>query len=195
MNNDQTAVHIIDDDPEVCKALKWLFESVELNVKTYENANYFLSSYNPSLSGCIILDVRMPCMTGLELLDKLNALNNRLPIIIMTGHGDIPMTVRAMKAGAIDFVVKPVNDQNLLEIVYKYLTPPKVKKETIPKTISLTPREQQVMQLITEGKYNKEIAYELKISISTVEAHRSNIMDKYQAKNLAQLIKMYYQII
>src|SRR4029078_6388021 len=101
MNKDQTTViHIIDDDPEICKALQWLFESVELNVKTYENAKKFLTKYNSTLRGCIILDVRMPCMSGLELLDKLNALNNTMPIIIISGHGDIPMAVRAMKSGA-----------------------------------------------------------------------------------------------
>lgn len=197
MSNEQIlTIHIIDDDREIRKALQWLFESVELKVKTYENAKKFLEKYNASLRGCIILDVRMPYMTGLELLDRLNALNNRVPIIIITGHGDIPMAVRAMKSGAIEFIVKPINHQALLEIVYQYLSQPtNILEKKSPQVALLTSREQEVMDLIAEGKYNKEIASDLKISISTVEAHRSRIMEKFQVKNLAQLIKKYYQII
>lgn len=191
----EAAIHIIDDDCEVRKALQWLFESVDLHVKTYQSASDFLTTFNSSLRGCIVMDVRMPGMSGLELLDQLNTLNNNLPVIVMTGHGDVPMAVRVMKAGAVDFILKPINEQMLLEAIYKNLhrSTEKVKKSS-PSMALLTQREQEVMALIIEGKYNKEIAADLNISISTVEAHRSHIMDKFQAKNMAQLIKAYYQI-
>lgn len=196
MNEDKTtAIHVIDDDPEICKAMQWLFESVELNVITYPSAKKFLASYNQTLRGCLIIDIRMPYMSGLELLDKLNSLNNTLPVIVITGHGDIPMAVRAMKAGAVEFILKPINDQNLIETIYRCLhQPEKINPGFQPKTNLLTKREKEVASLIVEGKYNKEIAYLLNISLSTVEAHRSRIMDKFQARNLAQLIKKYYQI-
>ena len=197
MNNDkEIAIHVIDDDPEICEAMRWLFESVELNVNTYESAKKFLSLYTHSLRGCLIIDIRMPYMSGLELLDHLNALENKLPVIVITGHGDIPMAVRAMKAGAIDFILKPINDQDLLETIYKCLhqLPETTKITASSNTTLLTKREQEVVNLIVEGKYNKEIAYLLNISLSTVEAHRARIMDKFQARNLAQLIKKYYQI-
>lgn len=189
-------IYVVDDDPEICKALQWLFESVDLNVKTYSCAKKFMSDFNQEMRGCLIVDVRMPFMSGLELVDKLNSLNSKLPIIVITGHGDIPMAVRAMKAGAIEFILKPINDQDLLETIYKCFNqqPEKIKPRSSEKINLLTQREKEVMNLIVEGKYNKEIAYELNISISTVEAHRSRIMDKFDAKNLAQLIKAFYQI-
>lgn len=197
MNNNGLTIYVVDDDPEVCKALRWLFESVNLPVETYESAKKFLAAYNTNFKGCLILDVRMPIMSGLELLDKLNELNHQLPTLVITGHGDIPMAVRAMKAGAMDFILKPINDQVLLETIHKCISRPAEEKHkpiSPPKTNILTQREQQVMEMIINGKFNKMIAHELNISISTVEAHRSRIMNKFQAKNLAQLIKKYYQI-
>lgn len=196
MNLKDQTIFIIDDETSVCEALRYLFESIHLNVKTYKGAHLFLKEYNSNMQGCIIVDVRMPVMSGLELLEKLKALNNRLPVIIITGYADIPMAIRAMKLGAVDFVVKPFNDQFLLEAVQKYANQmiDTDDVECINERINgLTQRERQLIDLISEGKLNKEIAYELNISISTVEAHRANIMRKMQAKNLAHLIKLYYK--
>ncbi|STY27146.1 two-component system response regulator PilR [Legionella taurinensis] len=188
-------VFIIDDEPEVSEALQWLFESVGLQVKAYRNAYEFLEQYHANMRGCLISDVRMPGMSGLELIEKLKEQNNLLPVIIITGYGDVPMAIRAMKAGAIDFILKPVNDQNLLEIVQQRLNQSTIQntwvKEISDRIQTLTEREIQVIKLIVEGKLNKEICYELSISRSTVEAHRASIMKKMKAKNLAQLIKMY----
>ncbi len=194
MNKKDAMIHIIDDDLEICKALRWLFESIELKVAIYENPVNFLNIYNRSLSGCIILDIRMPSITGLEVLDKLKILNNTLPIIMISGYADIPMAVRAIKAGAIEFFVKPFDDKRLLETVVKYINQTSHAHGISNRAILLTPREQEIMNLIIAEKYNKEIASDLNISISTIEAHRSRIMDKFQAKNVAQLIKKYYQI-
>lgn len=194
MRNNQT-VFIIDDELEVSKALQWLFESVGLQVSAYKNAYEFLDQYDANMQGCLISDVRMPGMSGLELIERLKEQNNLLPVIIITGYGDVPMAIRAMKAGAIDFILKPVNDQNLLEIVQQRLnqsvTQNALIKEISERIQTLTEREIQVIELIVEGKLNKEICYELSISRSTVEAHRASIMKKMKAKNLAQLIKMY----
>lgn len=194
--NNQT-VFIIDDEIEVCNSLKWLFESVQLHVETYENADLFLEKFNNDRNGCLIMDVRLPGMSGLELLEHLKLQKNRLPVIIITGYGDVQMAVRAMKAGAVDFILKPLNDQCLLEVVQKCLSNAARDNSfaIISERInSLSERERQICNLILDGKLNKEIAYELFISISTVEAHRANIMQKMKAKNLAQFIKMYLQV-
>lgn len=193
--NNQT-VFIIDDEIEVLNSLKLLFESVHFSVETFENANLFFETYNKNQVGCIIMDVRLPGMSGLELLEHLKQEKSHLPVIIITGHGDIQMAVRAMKAGAVDFLLKPLNDQCLIETVQKCL-----KKSTHSQSLdlinerinSLSVRERQIIELILDGQLNKQIAYELSISISTVEAHRANIMNKMEAKNLAQLIKFYLQ--
>lgn len=190
-------IFIIDDEINVCNALSWLFKSVQFNVETYENAPMFLEKYHHEQQGCIIMDVRLPGMSGLELLEQLKTQKNPIPVIIITGHGDIQMAVRAMKAGAVDFILKPFNDQCLLEVVQKCInrTANTGSIELIQERInSLSERELQIINLILDGKLNKQIAYELSISISTVEAHRANIMHKMQAKNLAQLIKMYLQV-
>lgn len=189
-------VYIVDDDPSVCDALRWLFESIHLTVRTYPSARAFLKDYSSTLQGCLVVDVRMPDMGGLELLDYLHSKKNQLPVIMITGYGDIPMAVRAMKSGACDFLLKPINDQCLLDLVQKHMNNPvdTLHLESIRERIDrLTERERQVIDLILTGKLTKEIAYELSISISTVEAHRANIMRKMQAKNLAQLIKFYLQ--
>lgn len=187
---------IIDDAPEICESLRCLFESVHYQVETYHSAQAFLENYPNNKSGCLIIDVRMPVMSGLDLLEQLNLQKNRFPVIIMTGYGNIGMAVRAMKLGAIDFVLKPFNDQCLLEIVQKCIIRPidDNTNEHIRERIKhLSERERQVLDLISEGKLNKEIAYELSISMSTVEVHRANVMRKMQAKTLAQLVKFYLQ--
>ena len=187
-------IFIIDDEINVCNALSWLFTSVQFNVEAYENAPMFLEKYHNEKQGCIIMDVRLPGMSGLELLEQLKAQKNNIPVIIITGYGDIQMAVRAMKAGAVDFILKPFNDQCLLEVVQKCISKT-VNTGSIgliqERINSLSERELQIINLILDGKLNKQIAYELSISISTVEVHRANIMHKMQAKNLAQLIKMY----
>ena len=196
MKMDSQNIFIVDDDLDVCKALRWLFESVCFNVETYISAHLFLENYNSNKKGCLIVDVRMPIMSGLELLEYLKAQKSRLPVIIITGYGDIAMAVRAMKLGAVDFLLKPFNHHCLLETVQKSMSTSvnTSEIEQINERINrLTYRERQVIDLILAGKLNKEIAYELSISMSTVEAHRANKMQKMQAKNLAQLIKFYLQ--
>lgn len=193
--NAQT-IFIIDDESEVCNALRWLFESVQFNVETYGTAQLFLEHYDHRMQGCLIADVRLPEMSGLELLEQLKQQKSNLPVIMITGHGDIQMAVRAMKAGAFDFIEKPFNEQGLLETVQKCMSLSKniSSVELINERINkLSDRERQIINLIVDGKLNKEIAYDLSISISTVEAHRANIMHKMQAKNLAHLIKIYLQ--
>lgn len=203
-------VFIIDDDLEMRNSLSWLIEAVQLNVEVFEDASCFLNNYDADRTGCILLDIRMPGMSGLELLDILNKLNNRLPVIVITGHGDIPMVIRAMKAGAMDFILKPFNDQQLIEQIQKAIVKNSADEYTLRKSIVnasnssksladetirhnyalLTRREREIMNLVVEGKLNKQIAYELNMAISTAELHRSRMMKKMQAKSIAQLVKM-----
>ncbi|AUH74291.1 response regulator transcription factor [Legionella sainthelensi] len=188
-------IFIVDDDLEICNSFRWLFESVNLNVKTYGNAQNFLDDYDNKQHGCLIIDVRMPIMSGLELLDYLKTIKNKLSVIVVTGYGDVPMAVRAMKAGASDFIMKPVNHQDLLESINNCLKKNQnnileIDFEFHKRLDSLTKREKQIMDLVIEGKLNKQIAYELDISISTVEVHRANVMKKMNTKTLAELVKV-----
>lgn len=191
---------IIDDNLVICNALKSIFESVHFKVETYNSALMFLENENENENNnkpsCLIVDVRLPGMSGLELLEQLHKQNRMLPIIVITGYGDILMAVRAMKAGAIDFLLKPFNDQDLLEIVQNCINryASFALNATINKRIkSLTHREHEIIKLIMEGKRNKEIAFDLSISMSTVEVHRANAMQKLEAKTIAHLIKTYLQ--
>lgn len=189
-------IYIIDDDNEVCEALRWLLESVQFMVQTYKDAYSFLEAYDNKKQGCLIMDVRLPGMSGLELLDQLRQQKCPLPVIVISGHGDITMAVRAMKLGAKDFILKPFNDQCLLEAVQKQINQLIDNNYLFvinERLNTLSERERQIIKLIVDGKLNKQISHELSISISTVEAHRANIMTKMQAKNLAQLIKIYLQ--
>ena len=200
----EDSLFIVDDDPAVCNALRTLFESIGFSVKTYNNAHAFLEDYDPVKTGCLIVDVRMPLMSGLQLVEQLVVLKSTLPVIMITGYGDIPMAVRAMKLGVVDFVLKPFNDQMLLESVQSIRKNAKTKesdnqvliKEMSKKLMLLSERERSVLELIVEGKLNKEIARMLFISTSTVEVHRANIMRKMRVKNLVQLLKPYikYQV-
>jgi two-component system response regulator FixJ len=196
----EPTVFVVDDNNSICQALEWLFSSINLNVKTFNCPLLFLKEYNPMKRGCIVIDVRMPGMSGLELVERLKALHNRLPIIVITGHGDIPMAVRAMKAGAIDFISKPFNDQYLLEQI-QYAIKKNVADcmtdscENISgKISSLTYRERQIFDLIIQGQLNKQIAIKLNIAMSTVELHRARVMKKMQVKTLAQLVKIHANI-
>lgn len=196
MQTNKQTIFIIDDEPAVCDSLQWLFESLQFQVEIYNTASSFQKSYDPQSAGLLITDVRLPDISGLELLEKLRQQKIFLPVIVITGYGDIPMAVRAMKLGAKDFLLKPFNEQVLLEKVQKHINH-SINNESLhllnKRINSLSKREQQIIKLIIDGKLNKQIAHELSISISTVEAHRSNIMAKVQAKNLAQLIKLYLQ--
>jgi two-component system response regulator FixJ len=200
MEKPNKTIFIIDDELSVRNALRCLFESVHFNVKAYESAHAFLKEYDDDIHGCLVIDVRMPIMSGLELLEHLNVQKVKLPVIMISGHGDIQMAVRAMKLGAVDFILKPFNDQCLLEIVQAQTNKSLSTREQDDKSAIqlinermalLSERERQVMHLIAEGKLNKEIAFKLSISMSTVEAHRANIMRKMQVRNLAQLLKLY----
>ncbi len=196
MNNKPT-VFVVDDDQAIRSSLKWLIESVAMEVKTFESANAFIENYYPGRSGCLLLDVRMPGMSGLELQEYLSEQRITIPVIIITGHGDVPMAIRAMKAGAVDFIEKPFNDELLLESIRHALLldeqqrdKQSQKAEIATRLARLTPREHEVMAMVTGGKANKEIASALGVSAKTVEAHRARVMEKMQATSLADLVRM-----
>lgn len=190
-------VYVVDDDQAMVESLSWIIESVGLKVKTYTRAHEFLDNYNPNQHGCLLLDVRMPGMSGPELQVKLNAQSNTLPIIFISGHGDVPLAVRVMKAGAVDFLTKPFNDQVLLESINKALHLDKLNRDkqqenarAEAKFALLSHREVQVLQGIVAGKQNKVISAELKISLKTVEAHRASVMKKMSVKSVPELVKL-----
>ncbi len=190
-------VFVVDDDQAIRRSLKWLIESVGLQVETYASADDFMSSYYPGRAGCLLLDVRMPGMSGLELQEHFARNDIHIPIIIITGHGDVPMAVRAMKAGAIDFIDKPFNDELLLESIRNALAIDQQQREfqsrraeIAARLAHLTPREHEVMEMVTEGRSNKEIAMDLGVSAKTVEAHRARVMEKMEAGSLAELVRM-----
>ena len=197
MNNVVPTVFLVEDDQSTAQAICWLLDTVGINAETFHNGKSFLNTFDPSRRGCLIIDVRMPEMSGLELQEKLIEKNNRLPIIFITGHGDIPMAVRAMRAGALNFMTKPFNDQMLLDEIQKAITISLKKNEEmdlakhVENYKQLSSREKVIMSLIVDGKINKQIAQELDISVSTVELHRSNLMLKMNANSLAHLIKLY----
>lgn len=193
----EATVFIVDDDQQVRDALELLMESVGLNVATFESGQLFLDAFNPEIPGCIVTDIRMPGMSGLELQKKLKEEKMHPPVIVITGHGDIPMAVDAMQSGAVDFIEKPFNDQRLLDSVHRAIETDAAKRgqathiaEIRERMESLTPRELEVMNLITQGKRNKVIADELHVSQSTVEAHRAKVMEKMQAATLSDLMRM-----
>jgi FixJ family two-component response regulator len=196
MNQDKT-VFVVDDDQAMRNSLKWLIESIGMKVETYASADAFIEGYYPGRSGCLLLDVRMPGMSGLDLQEHFLRENIRIPIIIITGHGDVPMAVRAMKAGAVDFIEKPFNDEMLLDSIRNALALDQElrneqaqRAEIAARLAHLTPRELEVMGMVTSGQSNKEIATRLGVSAKTVEAHRARVMDKMQADSLADLVKM-----
>lgn len=194
-------VYVVDDDQAMVESLTWIIESVGLKVKTYIRAHDFLDNYDPEQHGCLLLDVRMPGMSGPELQAKLTAdqtgSSTILPIIFISGHGDVPLAVRVMKAGAVDFLTKPFNDQVLLESINKALRVDKSNREkqhesaqAEAKFALLSPREVQVLQGIVAGKQNKVVSSELKISLKTVEAHRASVMKKMGVKSVPELVKL-----
>ncbi len=199
--NSEVEVFVVDDDESVRHSLCWLLESVKLKVVAFSSAEEFLENVDTDHAGCLILDVRMPGMNGLELQQTLTAKTSTLPIIMLTGHGDVPMAVRAMSKGAFDFVQKPFNGPQLLEQVkaaielsHELLEKKTQQHRLISCYQTLTPRERQVLGLIIQGKANKLIAVEMGITQRTVEVHRHRVMEKMQAQSVAELIHQYLQI-
>ena len=190
-------VHIVDDDNAVRESLGDLLRSMDYQVTLYGSAAEFLKVELPDAPGCLVLDVRLPGTSGLELQENLTRINIGLPVILMTGHGDIPMTVKGMKAGAIDFLTKPIRDQDLLDAVAAATRMDQARRQEIAQTTQLreryallTPRERQVMALVASGLMNKQVANELSISEVTVKMHRGSAMRKLGAKSVVTLARM-----
>ena len=194
---DESVVFVIDDDPGVRAALRSLLRSIGLKVETFNSAAEFVVRKIPSTPSCLVLDVRLPDVGGLDFQAELVKQDIRIPIIFITGHGDIPMTVRAMKAGAVEFLPKPFREQDMLDAVRAGLARDRARLEDEKATSqlaanyqSLTAREQQVMALVTSGLLNKQIAAEIGVSEVTVKVHRGNVMHKMNARSLAELVRM-----
>jgi FixJ family two-component response regulator len=193
----QATVYIVDDDEAVRDSLGLLLKSVGIPNKTFENASAFLDAGVDPHAGCLVLDIRMPGLSGLELQQKLKETGNTLPIIFITGHGDVPMAVEAMKHGAVEFIQKPFREQDLLDCINRALTDNFAQQSgqaEIQKIrehlATLTPREREVMQMVIDGKANKVIAYDLGLSQRTVEIHRAHVMEKMGVRSLAELVRM-----
>ena len=184
-------VFIVDDDDAVRDSLQVLLESAGLTVEAFASPTAFLGSSAPERPGCLLVDVRMPEMDGIELQEALTAANRRLPVIVMTGHADVPLAVRAMKAGAVDFIEKPFDDEVIIETVRRALElRPAANPEIAQRLALLTPREREVLEGLVAGRANKVIAFDLDISPRTVEIHRARVMEKMQARSLSQLVRM-----
>ena len=193
-------VFVVDDEQVVRDSLRWLIESVGLSVQTFASADEFLDSYNSSMAGCVILDVRMPGISGLELQEALRNRDDMIPIIVVTGYADVPMAVRAMKSGATEFLQKPYSDQRMLDLVQRaidndaqYRKKNARLKELRQRLESLTPRENEILVLVSDGLASREIGERLDISQKTVETHRTNMMKKMQVSNVALLTRLYLE--
>jgi FixJ family two-component response regulator len=196
-DNERAVVHIVDDDESLRRALDRLFRSVGLETRTYGSVREFLDGKSADTVGCIVLDVRLPGTSGLDFQAQLADLGIHLPVVLMTGHGDIPMTVRAMKAGAVDFLTKPFRDQDMLDAVTAAIERDRKQRacdgdaaNVRERFATLSPREHQVMMLVTAGKMNKQVAADLGLSEVTVKIHRASAMRKMGARTLADLVRM-----
>jgi hypothetical protein len=190
-------VYVVDDDEAVRDSLQWLLEGKDYRVRCFDSAESFLSRYDPREVACLIVDIRMGGMSGLELQDKLVEKHSPLPIVFITGHGDVPMAVNTMKKGAMDFIQKPFKEDDLLSLVERMLDSARESFSDHQNAVTrdallskLTGREAQVLERIVAGRLNKQIADDLGISIKTVEAHRANIMEKLNANTVADLLKI-----
>jgi two-component system, LuxR family, response regulator FixJ len=199
--NSRPTIFVVDDDAAVRDSLKLLLRSVGQSVETYAAAQEFLETYADDRPGCLVLDIRMPGMSGLELQQKLNERHSILPIIFITGHGDVPMAVEAMQAGAVDFIQKPFRDQDLIDRINQALEKDGHNRAALGerndirrRLETLTPREREVLDLVVHGKANKVIAGDLKLSQRTVEIHRARVMEKMQASSLAHLVRMVLEV-
>ena len=197
MKEAEPTVFVVDDDADLRESLGWLFESAGLRVKSYSTAQEFLTDYKPEEPGCLLLDVRMPGLSGLDLQEELRRRGVPPPIIIMTGHARVPMAVRALKGGAIDFIQKPFSDQELLERIRQAIDLDRGTRQMRMECTKfaalltyLTPREREVMDLVIAGKPNKIIAADLGISPKTVEIHRGRVMEKMQVESVAELVRL-----
>jgi FixJ family two-component response regulator len=196
MSGDPT-IFIVDDDEPLRDAICLLLESVGYQVSAYANGEAFLQDYYPGCAGCLVLDIRMPGMSGIELQEQMWRQGVQLPIIFISGHGDIPMAVRAMKAGAIDFLEKPFNDEDLLRSIRNALNTDselrriQSEKSRIATSLaSLTSEERSILEMLCDGRSNKEMAQSMEMGIKILEAHRSNVMEKMGARSLAELVKL-----
>ena len=196
MNRDEPLVYVVDDDEAVRDSLTLLLKAVGLASQAFSSAADFLNDYDPEQHGCLVADIRMPGMSGLDLQDELNRRGAPIPLIFITGHGDVPMAVDAMKSGALDFVEKPFRDQDLLDRVHQALTWDKERQIENLKTLAirerlatLTPRETEVMQCVVQGQANKVIAMDLGLSQRTVEIHRARVMGKMGVRSVAKLVR------
>ncbi len=191
----EATVFVVDDDPSIRRALRRLIDSVELKVETYSSAEDFLNAYDLNRPGCLVLDVRMPGVSGLDLQETLASRDVYLPVIFVTGYGDVPTTVRAMKGGAVDFIEKPFNEQLLLDAVHRAIEEDaRLRREraeradVLRRVALLTPREREVLMRVVAGKMNKQIAADLGTSEKTVKVHRARVMSKMQADSVAELV-------
>jgi two-component system, LuxR family, response regulator FixJ len=196
METDPT-VFVVDDDPAMRQSLRWLIESVNVGVETYATAQDFLAAYDPDRPGCLVLDVRMPGMGGLDLQAELARREIEVPVIIITGYAEVPTAVRALKAGALDFIEKPFSDQLLLDRIQQAIASDRqararrLERAALAARVGqLTPREREVMQLVVAGSSNREIAAELGLSVKTVEVHRARVMEKMKVDSLADLVRL-----
>ena len=189
--------HIVDDDEAIRDALAWLFRTRAVECRAWESGEAFLDAWRPDWRGCIVLDIRMHGMNGLECFDALNARGNALPVIFLTGHGDVPMAVGALKAGAFDFLEKPFKDNDLVDVVLRAIdsdtrrhASQATQADIAGRMGLLTPREHEVMQRVLAGKFNKVIADELNISMRTVEVHRSRVFEKMGVRSAVELAQL-----
>jgi FixJ family two-component response regulator len=197
VGNEQAIVYVVDDDLAVRESLESLIRSAGYAAQSFPTPQQFLDHSRADASSCLVLDVRLPELSGLDLQQRLKQLNNEIPIVFITGHGDIPMSVRAMKAGAVEFLTKPFGDQELLDAIQQAIERDHNRRSRdaelaniVANLNSLTPREQQVMEMVVAGMLNKQIAVQLSVTEITVKVHRGQVMQKMKADSLADLVRM-----
>lgn len=197
MNDISPIVFVVDDDPDVLKSLARVLRSAGLAVATFSSPSEFLEQHDPRAAGCLVLDVAMPGLNGLELQQALRANGSAIPIIFLTGRGDIPMSVQAMKGGAVDFLTKPIHDEDLLKAVQAALEKDRIERqsraeldEIQERLATLTPREGEVLTHVVSGQLNKQIAYDLGTVEQTIKVHRARVMEKMKVNSVAELVRL-----